>query len=87
MANRKGPAWFRVYTNNENLFLNLDDAAVGRGVKCAFEYIRTHHEPKIDEPVTKAVFDVLKIGLDETIQSYKDSVEAGKIGARIRYGK
>ncbi len=82
----KRPAWFKLWLNQKPLIDAVPDDAVGKAFKAVYHYFETRELPELDS-LSGAVFAVLKSQADEAIKDYNLSVEAGKAGANIRWGK
>lgn len=86
MGNKlKRPTWFKLWLNQKPLIDAVPDESVGKAIKAAYQYFDTGEVLDLD-PLSGAVFAVLKSQVDKAIEDYKDSVEFGKAGALERWG-
>lgn len=81
----KRPTWFKLWLNQKPLIDAVPDESVGKAIKAAYQYFDTGEVLDLD-PLSGAVFAVLKSQVDKAIEDYKDSVEFGKAGALERWG-
>ena len=85
MSKRKGPSWFKVQVENNNLLQVFDDESLGQGFRFALNYAATGSEPQTDNILAMAVFNALKPGVDECIEGYLMAVQTGREGAYKRW--
>ena len=85
MSKKKGPSWFKVFVENNNILQVFDDETLGKGFRFAVKYAATGIEPQTDDVLALAVYNALKPGVDECIEGYLMAVETGRIGAYKRW--
>lgn len=81
------PLWFKLHLENTAMWHSLSDEAVGRALKLAFDYFETGELPEVDNPLVRIGFDTLKKSCDDAFRDYDESVEAGRLGARLKAEK
>lgn len=87
MAKRLGrAAWFKVFHHQKAVIDAMPDDAVGKGFKAAFQYFDSGEVPDLDQ-LAFVVFASLKPYIDEALDDYQRSVQAGQRGAADRWGK
>lgn len=81
------PLWFKMHLENSPMWHALSDEAVGRALKLALDYFETGELPEVDNPLVGIGFDTLKKSCDTAFKEYNESVEAGRLGARLKAEK
>ncbi len=87
MAKDGKPSWFKLYTSITPIIDAAPDEAVGQALKAVMTYMETETIPTDMEPMVSVLFQVLKIGADESINNYGRNVENGKKGGRPKKEK
>ena len=81
------PLWFKMHLENSPMWHALSDEAVGRALKLALDYFENGELPAVDNPLVGIGFDTLKKSCDTAFKEYNESVEAGRLGARLKAEK
>lgn len=84
MTQDKRPAWFKMFRNQKALIDSVPDEIAGKALKAIFQYFETGEVIDM-QPLEFAVFSSVKPYVDESVEDYEKSVEAGKIGASHRW--
>lgn len=82
----KRATWFKCFLSSKSVIDAVPDENAGKGLKAAFEYFQSGMIPKLD-PLSNVVFCAMRPYIDEAFEDYNNSVEAGKNGASLRWGK
>ena len=85
MAKENRPAWFKMFLNQKALIDSVPNETAGKALKAIFQYFESGEVIDMT-PLEFAVFSSVKPYVDESIDDYKKSVEAGKAGALKRWG-
>lgn len=85
MAKENRPAWFKMFRNQKALIDSVPDDTVGKALKAIFQYFENGEVVDMN-PLEFAVFSSVKPYVDESVEDYEKSVEAGKVGANKRWG-
>lgn len=84
MSKEKRPTWFKMFRNQKALIDSIPDEAVGKALKAVFQYFEDGEVMEMT-PLEFAVFSSIKPYVDESIEDYNRSVEAGKKGSEKRW--
>lgn len=88
MANKdKRPAWFKMFRYQKDVITAASDEIAGKALKAAFMYFEDGETVPEMDTQTFIVFSALKPYIDASYEDYKASVDHGKAGAAVRYGK
>lgn len=82
MAKDGKPSWCKLYISIKPIIDAAPDEAVGQALKAVMTYMDTETMPTALEPMANVLFQVLKVGADDSINSYGKNVENGKKGGR-----
>ena len=87
MAREARATWWKMFCHQRAAIASVSDADAGKGLKAAFAYFDGENVDVKD--LTQGaftVFCVIRPYIDESMQDYQESVEAGRIGAEKRWG-
>lgn len=86
MAKDERAKWFKMFLHQKALIDSVPDETAGKALKAAFRYFDSKEMDDLD-PLTFAVFSVIKPYIDESFSDYEKSVETGRSGAIKRWSK
>ena len=92
MAKSRKIPWFRVYTSSKGALQSIDDEKLGKALKAALKYFDNNGNFEntgngIADKETLIAFNILKQGIDDSLEEYNARVEDGKKGAAARKTK
>lgn len=88
MAKQRRATWWKMFSHQRAAVESVSNEDAGSGLKAAFRFF-DGEEINTGELSQAAftVFSVMKPYIEEAQQDYKASVESGKAGADIRWGR
>lgn len=86
MAKDERAKWFKMFLHQKALIDSVPDETAGKALKAAFRYFDSKEMDDLD-PLTFAVFSVIKPYIDESFSDYQRSVESGRSGGQKRWSK
>lgn len=73
--------WFKITLHQKPLIDSVSDEVAGKALKAAMAYFQDRTQTELD-PLTMAVYSVMKASADEALSSYAKAVEDGGKGGR-----
>ena len=73
--------WFKLNLHQKPLIDSVPDEVAGKALKAAMVYFQDRTQTELD-PLTMAVYSVLKASADEALSGYAKAVEYGSKGGR-----
>lgn len=85
MAKTERAQWFKMFLHQKALIDSVPDETAGKALKAAFRYFDSREMDELD-PLSFAVFSVVKPYIDEAFNDYQKSVDTGRAGGKKRWG-
>ena len=73
--------WFKMTLHQKPLIDSVSDEVAGKALKAAMAYFQDRTQTELD-PLTMAVYSVMKASADEALAGYAKAVEYGSKGGR-----
>ena len=86
MAKTERAQWFKMFLHQKALIDSVPDETAGKALKAAFRYFDSREMDELD-PLSFAVFSVVKPYIDEAFNDYQKSVDTGRAGGKKRWSK
>lgn len=85
----EGPTWFKVFGFIGPAVLAVDDCDAGAALKAALRLFTGESGPAVEDmtPAARAVFGMLRQGVEEAQTDYARAVTDGKRGSDARWKK
>ena len=78
MTNNKRPPWFKTGIDHYSFLKTLDMRSVGEGYIMALANLVTGDEQRSIDPIATAVYNFLKVSVDDAVAKYEIAIESGK---------
>lgn len=78
MATNKRPPWFKTGADHYSFLKTLDMRSVGEGYIMALANLVTGDEQRSIDPIATAVYNFLKVSVDDAVAKYEIAIESGK---------
>lgn len=79
--------WFKIFSKDLNLLENAAPESVGKAVVAALQYLESGMLPENMDVEMRLVFAQLKSSVDESVEAYRTSSAAGRLGNEKRWSK